>query len=435
MTDEKKECIEASRKLIHDEDFRSRNRTSDRHFIRCRKLSFAIMILLLLRKSVKSLQCVVNELFTVLGIEGVTASAFSQARQRICHTAFIELNEKAVVEVMYRDGNYLRYQRFRVLAVDGSKIRLPETEDTNEVFGQIAYTNGQNDAVKGCHTYAQGSALYDVLNHIAIDARLGGATDYEVDLAIAHLEKTQAGDLILADRGYASYFFLARMAQAGRDFVVRCSSGSFNAAAAMFSGAGPASQRVTLTAPHTNKELKKLGLPRHMTVRFVRILLDTGEYEVLVTSLLDEVEYPVFNFKEIYGWRWGVETFYDIVKTRLQLENFTGKTAESIKQDFYATIYITGLETMLTEQAEEQLSQRITRHEYHVNKAVSFNAIKNQVVDLLYHESDLDLLLEKLTGLFLKNPSCIRKNREVLRRKSSDRKLLNHHRRLKKVCF
>ena len=145
--------------------------------------------------------------------------------------------------------------------------------------------------------------------------------------------------------------------------------------------------------------------------------------------------HPGSGFKEIYGWRWGVETFYDIVKTRLQLENFTGKTAESIKQDFYATIYITGLETMLTEPAEEQLSQRITRHEYHVNQAVSFNAIKNQVVDLLYHESDLDLLLEKLTGLFLKNPSCIRKNREVLRRKSSDRKLLNHHRRLKKVCF
>ena len=108
---------------------------------------------------------------------------------------------------------------------------------------------------------------------------------------------------------------------------------------------------------------------------------------------------------------------------------------ESIIQDFYATIYITGLESLLTDQAEERLSQKNTKHEYHVNKAVSFNAIKNQVIDLLYHESDLDLLLEKLTKLFLKNPSCTRKNREVPRRKSSDRVLLNHHKRLKKVCF
>jgi hypothetical protein len=424
-----------SRELINDDDFRSRHRTDDRYFTRCRKLTFVIVILLLLRKSMKSIQCAVNELFMALGIESVTAAAFSQARKRIRHTAFIELNERAVVKVLYRDGDYLCYKGFRVLAIDGSKIRLPETEEINKEFGQIVYTNGRNDEIKGCHTYAQGSVLYDVLNHVAIDALLGKATDYEVDLAIEHLKKTQNGDLIIADRGYASYFFLARLSQAGRDFVVRCSSGSFKAATAMLAGEGAASQPVTLIAPQTKKELKELGLPKQLAVRFVRVLLDTGDYEVLVTSLLDEVEYPVSDFKELYWLRWGVESFYGVVKTRLQLENFTGRTVESIKQDFYATIYITGLESILTDQAEERLSQKNTKHAYHVNKAVSFNAIKNQVIDLLYHESDLDLLLETLTKLFLKNPSCTRKNREVPRRKSSDRVLLNHHKRLKKVCF
>jgi hypothetical protein len=424
-----------SRECINDDDFRSRHRTDDRYFTRCRKLTFVIVILLLLRKSMKSIQCAVNELFMALGIESVTAAAFSQARRRIRHTAFIELNERAVVKVLYRDGDYLCYKGFRVLAIDGSKIRLPETEEINKEFGQIVYTNGRNDEIKGCHTYAQGSVLYDVLNHVAIDALLGKATDYEVDLAIEHLKKTQNGDLIIADRGYASYFFLARLSQAGRDFVVRCSSGSFKAATAMLAGEGAASQPVTLIAPQTKKELKELGLPKQLAVRFVRVLLDTGDYEVLVTSLLDEVEYPVSDFKELYWLRWGVESFYGVVKTRLQLENFTGRTVESIKQDFYATIYITGLESILTDQAEERLSQKNTKHAYHVNKAVSFNAIKNQVIDLLYHESDLDLLLETLTKLFLKNPSCTRKNREVPRRKSSDRVLLNHHKRLKKVCF
>ena len=424
-----------SRNLINDDDFRSRNRTEDRYFTRCRKLTFVFVILLLLRKSAKSIQCVVNELFMVLGLESVTAAAFSQARKRIRHTAFIELNEQAIVNVMYREGEYLRYKGFRVLAIDGSKIRLPETEEINQEFGQVAYTNGQNEEIKGYHTYAQGSVLYDVLNHIAVDAWLGKGTDYEVDLAIDHLKKTQSGDLIMADRGYASYFFLARLSQADRDFVIRCCSGSFKVATVMLSGEGEASRRVTLVAPQTKKELKEWGLPDRLTVRFVRVLLDTGEYEVLVTSLLDEIEYPVSDFKEIYWLRWGVENFYGLAKTRLQLENFTGRTVESIKQDFYATIYITGLESILTEKAEEELSQRITKHEYHVNKMVSFNVIKNQVIDLLYYESDLDNLLEKLTKLFLKNPSCTRKNREVPRRKSSDRVLINHHKRLKKVCF
>ncbi len=55
----KKECIEASRELINDDNFRSRHRTSDRYFTRCRKLTFVVMMMLLLRKSVKSLQCVI----------------------------------------------------------------------------------------------------------------------------------------------------------------------------------------------------------------------------------------------------------------------------------------------------------------------------------------------------------------------------------------
>jgi hypothetical protein len=133
----------------------------------------------------------------MLGLESVTAAAFSQARKRIRHTAFIELNEQAIVSVMYREGEYLRYKGFRVLAIDGSKIRLPETEEINQEFGQVAYTNGQNEESKGSHTYAQGSVLYDVLNHIAVDAFLGKGTDYEVDLAINHLKKPQSGDLII----------------------------------------------------------------------------------------------------------------------------------------------------------------------------------------------------------------------------------------------
>ena len=118
------------------------------------------------------------------------------------------------------------------------------------------------------------------MNHVAVDAWLGKATAYEVDVAIDHLKKTQPEDLIIADRGYASYFFLARLSQADRDFVIRCSSGSFKVATAMRSGEGEASQRVTLVAPQPKKELKELGLPHRLPVRLVRVLLDTGEYEV-----------------------------------------------------------------------------------------------------------------------------------------------------------
>lgn len=96
------------------------------------------------------------------------------------------------------------------------------------------------------------------------------------------------------------------------------------------------------------QEIKRIGLPQSITVRFVRVVLKTGEYEVLVTSLLDEQTYPTPEFKSLSALRWGEETFYGLVKTRLNLENLTGKTAESVCQDFYATVYLTGLESILT---------------------------------------------------------------------------------------
>ena len=50
-----------------------------------------------------------------------------------------------------------------------------------------------------------------------------------------------------------------------------------------------------------------------------------------------------------------------VLKTRLDLENFSGLGAEAVRQDFHATVYLTGLETILTEAAQAQLDAKATR--------------------------------------------------------------------------
>ncbi len=130
----------------------------------------------------------------------------------------------------------------------------------------------------------------------------------------------------------------------------------------MLNGEGPDSLIVTLKPHHSKlKEIKHHDLPEEITVRFVRVTLSTGEYEVLVTSLLDEAEFPDGDFLHIYYMRWGTEGFYGILKTRLNLENFSGKTAESVYQDFYATVYLSGLESILTADANEQAAGQSCR--------------------------------------------------------------------------
>jgi len=392
-------------------------------------------MILLLKKSLKSLQLVLNELAIEQNTLPVTASAFTQARANLHHTAFIELNQKAVVNVMYRDNNIRLYKGMRVIGIDGSKILLPQHKSIIKEFGEISYSNDHPD-VQGSHAYGLASVMYDVLNNVAIDSMLGKARDYEVDLAIGHLAHSGDNDLLIFDRNYPSYLLLALLVLCGKKFVIRCSAASFSTARQMLKGEGSADQTVMLKPHHTKlEEIQFHELPEEIQVRFVRVQLDTGEYEVLVTNLMDKEMYQTEEFKEIYHLRWGTEGFYKILKSRLNLENFTGKTAESIYQDFYAAVYLSGLETILIQDTNAVLANKETKFPQQVNHAVAFNAIKNQAFDLLTSHMGSEILIERLESLFIMNPTVNRNERKVPRKKRSARHRLNYFRRRLKICF
>jgi hypothetical protein len=150
-----------------------------------------------------------------------------------------------------------------------------------------------------------------------------------------------------------------------------------------------------------------------MKVRFVQVILDNGTVEVLATNILNNDTIKTTDFKELYIKRWGIETYYDLIKNRLNLENFTGLTALAVKQDFYATIFLTNYEAMLTYDLNEELKETTQENKYvqKINKAVSFNLIKHKVFDLLYNDEPIDEMLEKMEKLFLTNTIVIRPNR------------------------
>src|SRR5260370_1764616 len=101
------------------------------------------------------------------------------------------------------------------------------------------------------------------------------------------------------------------------DFLIRCRSRrSFRVAEEMLAGKGPDDVTAEITpSKNTKVQVRNEGLPTTLTVRFVRVVLDSGEYEVLATSLLDQERYPASCFKEVYYLRWGIETFYGTLKT------------------------------------------------------------------------------------------------------------------------
>jgi hypothetical protein len=421
--------------MLSNDFFKETHKLTNSAFTRERKLTFNSVIMLILQKSVKSLQNRLNEFFDKLNtnITPATSSAFTQARSKLSHSAFIALNKEGIIDNFYADGTYKKWRDYRLLAVDGSKITLPFSEEIKEEFGAVVTTDNKG-VPQGEYNSTLASVLFDVLNRLPIDSSLNHWRSSEIDLAIAHLKHVKEGDLILADRNYPSFEFMASVAQHSANFVGRCSRSSFKQARNMFDDDSVTSLITTIT-PHASnrKRLKELGLPDELTVRFVRVVLSTGEPEILVTSLLDDSFGPN-DFKELYHLRWGIETYYHTLKSHLALENFSGVTLESVKQDFYAMVFMTSLEAILIDDAQVALDSKKTQHQQAVNHSISFNTLKNNVIGLLESNEDLESVLAKMSALFLRSTTT-KRNRHVERKAATQSQTINYLRRKKKIVF
>lgn len=60
-----------------------------------------------------------------------------------------------------------------------------------------------------------------------------------------------------------------------------------------------------------------------VTLRMVKVSLQEEREEILITNLPSET-FDRFQIAELYQMRWGIETAYETLKDRLQIENFTG---------------------------------------------------------------------------------------------------------------
>lgn len=100
----------------------------------------------------------------------------------------------------------------------------------------------------------------------------------EVNLAIQMLGCTTECDLLIYDRAYASYKFLATLTQHRKNYIVRCPNSSFKAGQLLANEHKNWSKVVTLTPPSSQKKnIKEKGLPPEIKVRFVTVILSTGE--------------------------------------------------------------------------------------------------------------------------------------------------------------
>lgn len=154
-----------------------------------------------------------------------------------------------------------------------------------------------------------------------------------------------------------------------------------------------------------------------LSIRLVRVMLSSGELEVLITSLLDEIEYPNSVFMPLYFKRLGIETRYDVLKNSLRIENFLGLSEIVIQQDFFITLLIANMEALLREEVNQVVKVKypFRKYEYQVNISACIHLLRDRMVDLLLGNKPQEIL-DYLAKIFAQNIKPMRPNRSFIRK-------------------
>ena len=347
--------------------------------------------------------------------ETFSKSAFVQARKKIKPEVFKHLNQR-IIEEFYKDnsGVLRQFDNLRILAMDGSRLTLPFTKELEEIYGQTKnQTNTYIVQTKAC-------VLYDLLNEICINGILSSIDTDERTQAKQLLEHCQANDLIIYDRGYPSFELIYEHYQKNLHFLMRMPL-DFSQVVRDFVASGKTSQIVEIK-PGQKKSFENKPYTKSSTlkIRLLRITLNSGGIEVLATSLLDSKHYGNEVFKELYFKRWKIETYYDELKNKLKIEEFSGYSNQSILQDFYSTLFVSNIQTLIeneiNEEIEKESETKNIKYQYKINTTLSYGFMKDRILELFFTKNDMNDIINELKELFKKHLIPIRPDRKFERK-------------------
>lgn len=374
-------AIEAIQNKVKTCESSSLLRLKPTSFTRHRKLIAAIIVTMLLRRIAQSLQLETDAYFAIRGEEPVSKQAFSKARANL-NPMFVRSFVEDLSALHAQDEDAQKYLGMRLIAIDGTDIAL---ENSAELKAHFGCSGSKKDAAT-----ALGSLAYGPLDNAIYDCQIAPYAKDERDLAKLHMarliELKLEGSLLLFDRWYPSAEFIAYTLNAGFSFVMRVRE-KWNLDADAIEKDG------WITLSHKGQTMR---------IRVLKVKLQGGEIETLLTNL-DEKQLKYKDAADLYFKRWGIETAFDLLKSKLQLENFSGKTVVSVLQDFYATVFLGDFAMICAAEANAliEIADKDKKLKYHrkssQNRTIA--KLRHQFYSLLLEDS-AELREEMLESLF-----------------------------------
>jgi len=285
-----------------------------------------------------------------------TAAAYCLARKKLPLALFEHLLQR-VCDALYPEiQDSARWHGHRTWTLDGSSFSMPDTPALQAHFGQ---PSGQ---AKGCgFPVAHMLALFHAGTGLLLRVLASPLRTHDMRHAATMHAELDEGDILIADRGFASFGHLALLFLRKMHAVFRCHQlqiVNFRVGRKHTSQSRPKKgmprsryikhlgrldQLVEYTKPKQQPKWMDdatfASLPQTLPVRELRFLTPQRGHRTrvitLVTTLLDPVAYPAAELAKLYLSRWQIEVNFRHLKTTMGMEVLHCKSVAGVLKEMY----------------------------------------------------------------------------------------------------
>ena len=327
---------------------------------RIRKLPLRVVVWLVVGMSLYrdlNIQNVLRRLVDGLGLavgwgraEVPHTTSIAHARDRLGWETVRELFRRFAAMLRDRFSAADRWKDLLVYVIDGTSFRTADTKANEAEFGR------PGGRTAGAFPQFRGVLLMGAWSHLVFGGLFGHWRMGELTLATHLLDQVPTGALLLVDRLYYSFAWLAELAGGERFFVVRTKTGKTALKVRKRRAAVPGEWTGVLPAPASLGK-KALGLPAQIEVRIIKLRRKGFRDIELVTNLPAVDRYTAAEIATLYLDRWEIEVGIRELKCVLG-ENtkptFRSHKPDRVKQETYGLLLAYNCVRALMAEAAEQ---------------------------------------------------------------------------------
>ena len=267
----------------------------------------------------------------------VSEEAFVQARQRMPLAFWTALLMILARRFQKDHSRHLNFRGFRLLAMDGTTLTLPNVERLRKHYGRP-----KNGARKKAAPQARLAMLTLPGVRIPIAYEVSPISDSELALAGRLMRQVRNNDLLLMDRGFLSYGLFWQIQNQGAYFGTRLKS---NFQYKKVKRLGPKDWLVQWTPQDSRKQWR--DLPPSIQLRVISYQFPGFRASAVLTNVLDPKRLSREDWVRLaqdcddngkftpglYHRRWEIETSFFKLKIVLRLKSLRSHTPASLEYE------------------------------------------------------------------------------------------------------